>query len=114
MMRRMKSRLMPDRGGGIDDELELRPFVRLGDRVASDRGGKAALWADGQPVEIDVAGCFLRAPPEIGDALQRRRLAADEPEHDALVLDETQRAEIAGPRRVVFEQEMIDARTGEE
>src|SRR5689334_21244110 len=103
---------MPDRGGGIDDELELSPFDRLGDRVASDRGGKAALRADREPLEIDVAGRFLGAPLEIGDALQRRRLAADEPKYDAFVLDETQRAEVAGARRVVFEQEMIDARAG--
>src|SRR5262249_31402885 len=47
------------------------------------------------------------------DALEFRGLAADEAEHDAFVLDETQRFEIAGPLRVEFQQEMIDPGSAE-
>src|SRR5262249_38311975 len=76
-------------------------FVRFAQRIAGGRAGEAALRRDGQPVEIDVARRLVGAPLEVVHPLQRRRLAADEAEHHALVLrHEAQRLEIARARRV--------------
>ena len=60
-----------------------------------------------EPLGIDEARRIVDPAPERVEALERRRLAADQAEHHALVLDETQRREIAGALGVVFEQEVI-------
>src|SRR5262249_54984661 len=53
------------------------------------------------------------ATGEILDAFKRRRLAADQAQNDALVLDEAERLEITSPPRVVLQQEVIDPGSAE-
>src|SRR5216683_4979336 len=102
--------LCPDRARGIDDEPQLGALVRLAQGIAGDAAGEAALRADRQAVEIDVPRSFVGAAAQDLEALERRRLAADEAEHRALALrNEAQRRKIARARRVVFEQEVVDA-----
>jgi len=53
------------------------------------------------PLGVDVLRRFPGAALEQIDRLERRRLGADEPEHDAFRLrNEAQRREIAGARSV--------------
>src|SRR5262249_4935538 len=52
--------LLPDVAGGFNDERQLRSLVVFGQRVPGHRAGEAALGADRQTVEFDVARGFLR------------------------------------------------------
>jgi hypothetical protein len=98
----------------VDNQCQLPALVVFGDRIAGNGTGKSALRADGEPVEIDVTGCFVDAAFERIEAFQHRRLRADHAQHHALVLRyETQRRKIAGARRVKFEQEVIHLRIRE-
>ena len=99
----------PDLARRFDDQFQFLRLIGLAQRIAGDRRGKAALRADRELRQIDVTRGVVDAAAQIVVTLQRRRLAADEAEHDALVLrHKPQRLEIAGARRVVFEQEMAD------
>src|SRR5207302_11225107 len=79
-----------------------------GERVAAGTTGEATLRADGQPLEAEILRRFLNSTLQAIHTFQHRRLAADEPEHDALPLrDEAQRREVARSRGVIFEQKMV-------
>src|SRR6202162_2812553 len=104
-----------NRARGIHGEAELGALVGLGDRVAGHGGGETALWADRQPVEIDVFSRCVDALAQAIQALEHWRLAADQAQHDAFVFrHEAKRLEIARTRRVVFQQEMVDVGVDEE
>jgi uncharacterized membrane protein YeaQ/YmgE (transglycosylase-associated protein family) len=72
------------------------------------------LGADPQPVECDEARCLFGSPLRRVETLELRHLAAHKAQHHPLVLHETQRCKIAGARRVIFEQEVIDPGLAEE
>src|SRR5262249_37177172 len=99
----------PDRAGGFHHACELGALIDLAQWITGGAAGKAALRADRQAVGIDVARRLADAPPQRVHALELRRLAADKPEHHALVRwYQPQRREIARTRRVVFQQEVPD------
>src|SRR6185436_11799357 len=64
-------------------QLGLLHFGR--DRIAQLRAGKAALWADGEVIEWDVAACFVDPASERGVVLEDIHLARDQAEHDRFV-----------------------------
>src|SRR3954452_7767415 len=99
----------PALGRRLDDEAQLRPLLLLGDRVALDRRGEAALRRQAELVEIDVLRRRLDAPLELVLALELRALRRDEPEHDDLALrDEAQRLEPARALVVPLHEEPVD------
>ena len=63
--------------------------------------------ADAEAIERNELCSFIDAALQIVKRLQHWRLGADEAKHDALCFrHKTQRFEIAGPRGVIFEQEV--------
>ena len=97
------------RGCGVDDEAQLGPLLVLGQGVALDRAGEAALRAQAQPVERDVGGRLVDAPGELVGRLQLGPLAGDQAEHDLLAVGhEAQRGEVPGAFVVVLEEVAID------
>src|SRR5215831_20520714 len=76
--------LLPDRPRGIDEEPQLRALVRRGERIAAGAAGEAALRANRQPLELDVLRRFVDAAPQVVHGFERGRLAADDPQYDAL------------------------------
>src|SRR5262249_37224945 len=87
----------PDLAGDLDHVSELAPLLVLAHNVALLGAGEAALRAQVQAVEIDVAGRLLDPALDRVLRLERRKLAADEAEHDVAVLrQEAQRLEAAG------------------
>src|SRR5262245_50178072 len=103
------------RARSVHRQPQLRALVRLAQRIARRTAGEAALRADRQPLEADVLRRFVGAASQAIHAFKHGRLAADEPEHDALPLGhEAQRRKVARPRRVVFEQEVVRVGAREE
>ena len=98
---------VPDGLRGIDDQLQFCPLIRLGDGIACNGGGKAALRADRELIEIDILRCLADASLEDLDTLKNRGLAADKAQHHALVFDKTEWLEVASSLGVVFKQEMV-------
>src|SRR6185369_13645422 len=104
----MGASLLPDRARGIDHELELGALVRFAQWIAGGAAGEAALRADGKPIKIDMPRRLVDTAPQRVQAFELRGLAADKAEHHALALGHKgERREIARPRRVVFQQEVI-------
>src|SRR4051812_26259665 len=66
----------PDFSRAIDNEPQLRPLVRLGQRIAGSGAGKAALRADGEAVEVDMLCGGVGLTLELVAAFEPRRLAA--------------------------------------
>ena len=96
-------------------ESQLRALVRLGERIAAGAAGEAALRADRQPFELDVLRRLVHSASQAVHGFERRRLAADDPQHNSLSFrHESQRRKIACARRVIFEQEMVCLGTCEE
>src|ERR1044072_1246479 len=94
----------PELARRFNNQRQLAALVVFGHRVAGNGAGKTALRADRQPARIDVAGSLADATPECIESSQHRRLRADDAEHHALVFrHETQRREVAGARRIIFE-----------
>ena len=62
----------PDSRGRFDDVGQLRPLLVLGQRVALDRAGEAALRAEAQPVERHVRGGLVDPGGELVVGLERR------------------------------------------
>ena len=54
----------PDFVRGLDDEPELRELLVVGERVAVDRRGEAALRREAEPLERDEAACLVDPPLE--------------------------------------------------
>src|SRR5262245_16925347 len=104
----------PDRFRCLGHELQLGALVCFRHRVAGNGRGKAALRADRELIERDILRGFAHAALQHLACFECRKLAADETQHHALVLDEAQRLEIAGALGVVFEQEMRDPGAAEE
>ena len=80
------------------------------DRLAATAAaGEAALRAQSQPVEIDIARGLVDPPLDVVLALDHRGLRAHQPQHHGLALGHVpQRREIAGARGVEFEKEGVD------
>src|SRR3974377_511491 len=89
-------RSMPDGLGDADDHFQFSPFIGLGDRITRNSRGKTALRADRKPVEIDILRCLGHPSLENRRLLQNRVLAANDAQHDALILYQPQGFEIAG------------------
>src|SRR5262249_25666764 len=98
----------PNIVGDVDDEAKLAALVVDSDRVADVVAGKPALRAQEELFERDELGGFIDPAFERVARLERRILAGEEAEDDALaVRDEAQGLEAAGARRVVFEEEDV-------
>jgi hypothetical protein len=107
--------LAPDLLRGLDDEAQLGDLLVLGEGVALDGRGEAALRRQAQLLERDVAGGLVDAALEVVLALEDRRLRRDEPEDDLLARrHEAERLEAAGALVVVLEEEAIDLEPAEE
>src|SRR3954447_18608359 len=78
--------LAPDLGGGLDDQAQLRDLLVVGERVALDRRGEAALRRQAELVERHERGRLLDPPHELVLRLELAALRRDEAEHDALAL----------------------------
>ena len=113
--RRETLRLFPNCMRDLNERSKLGPLPRFAERIPGDSARKTALRTNREPVEIDVPRRILHAALQRIGTLKLRSLAADDPQHDALVFrHETQRREVAGTRRIVFEQKMVCVRAREE
>src|SRR5690349_2086427 len=107
-------RSAPDLACGLDDKLELAPLIILGELVAADRRGEAALRRQRQPLQRDIFRRLIDPALQRVLALQRRLLAGDETEDGHLVAGQmAQRLEAAGTVGVVFEEEALDVHRSE-
>src|SRR5690606_30877915 len=102
-------RSVPDGVGDLDDAGQLPLLVVESDGIAADAAGEAALGAERQPLERHDLGGLVDPALELVGARCLRHLGADEPEDHALALRYVaERREIAGPRRIVFEEKDVD------
>ena len=101
-----RSAFAPNVARDLDHQPKFRFLRGRWDRIALLRAGKSALRAQSQPIEIDMAAGLLDAPLERRLVLHRRRFGRHKSEHDGFALGhEAQRRKIAGPRRVIFQEE---------
>src|SRR5262249_46510099 len=95
----------PDFLGDLDRHAQLGPLFFLRQHVAFFAGGKAALRAQAQLVEVDEFCGFVDAPPDRIPRLELPGLGGDQPEHHGAVLRyQPQRLEAAGALGVVFHE----------
>ena len=105
----------PDVGGDVDDEGQLGDLLVVGQHVALDRRGEAALGRQAQLLERHVLRRLVDASLERVLVLERARLGRDEAEHDHLARrHEAQRFEPARARVVVLQKEPVDVQLGEQ
>src|SRR6185312_557608 len=83
--RRCPSRLAPYLLGDLDDQLQLAPLVLLGEDVALDGRGEAALAREAELLERRVARRLLDAALEVVLRLELAALRRHQAEHDLLV-----------------------------
>src|SRR3974377_1467388 len=89
--------LAPDLAGGIDDEGEFAPLGVDREQVARSDGSEAALRADGEIFERDVACGFVDVAAKIILGFKLRLLRSDEAEDNCLAArHEAQRLQGAG------------------
>lgn len=97
---------LPNRSRDIDDEFELSPLLLRSDPVADDGRSEAALRAQSQPVERNVAARLGDARFQFAGLLQLSLFRRDESQDDELVLcDRLQRFEVPRAAIVVLQQE---------
>src|SRR3984885_6964953 len=107
--------LAPDLAGGLDQQLELGPFLVDGQRVSLDGGGEPALPGDAEPVQIDVLGGLVDAPLERVPGLELGGLGGHQAEHDDLVVGhEPERLERPRALVVVLEEEPVHVEPAED
>src|SRR5579875_586332 len=82
----LRSDLTPDRTRRINNQLQFPALVLFAQRIAGNRAGEAALRAERQPLKVDIARGLLDPLLQCVNALEHRRLGADETKHDAAVL----------------------------
>src|SRR5262249_37973834 len=82
---RRGSRTAPHLSGDLDHQAQLLLLDLGRDRVAGIDAGKAALRADREIGEVDMARGLLDALAHGGLAFHGRRLGRDDAEHDGLV-----------------------------
>src|ERR1700688_2580108 len=82
----------PDVSRDLEHALELSPLVALGDEVAGDARGEAALRAQREPLDRDKARGLVDPAPDRVGVLELSGLGGEETEHDdGIVADEAQR-----------------------
>src|SRR3954471_2864487 len=97
--------LAPDLGRKRDDQAQLGELIRFGQEIAGLGAGEAALRAESELVERQMALRLLESALEFVLRFEIRALGGDEPEHDSLALgDQAQGREIAGAWAVIFEE----------
>src|SRR6266487_6597257 len=107
--------LAPDFGGGFDDEGEFGELLVVGEGVAFDGGGEAALGGQAQLVEGEVGGGLVDAAFEGVFGFQVAAFGGNQAQHDHLGgRDEPQRREPAGAVVVVFEEEAVHVQLAEQ
>src|ERR671910_105627 len=57
--------LAPDFRGDLDDQPELGPLLLLGQDIALDRRGEAALWGEAELLDRRVLRCLFDPPLEL-------------------------------------------------
>src|SRR5262249_24248199 len=98
----------PHSVGQLDDASELAPLVIEAQGISTHARRKAALRADTEVIERDVAGRFIDASAQQVKRLELGPLAADQPEDHGLVLRYvTQRRQAARALALVFEEERV-------
>src|SRR6185437_3235624 len=101
--------------GSLDEQRELGTLSVLRDRVASYRGGEAALRADREPLSVDHGAGLAQPVLDLSHRLEFRRLGGDQPEHDNFVLrDRPERVEAARSLVVVLEQQPVSGDLAED
>src|SRR5262245_11303524 len=100
----------PDVVRDIEHQLQLAALVVPSDRLAAaTAAGEAALRAQAQPVEIDIAGGLVDPALDLILAFQHRRLRADQTQHHGLALRQVaQRRELAGARGIELQKDHVD------
>src|SRR3954465_6198458 len=107
--------LGPHLARGLDDERELGPLLVLGQRVALDGRGEAALAREAELLDIDVAAGLLDAALEVVLALEVAALGRHQAEDDLLARGhEAQRLEAPRAGVVVLEEEAVDGEVVEQ
>ena len=107
--------LSPRRACSFYTAQKFAALIGFGERVPRHSGSEAALRTYGETILFDPLRRVIDAAQQIFDILQRSVLRADQPKHDCFTRrDETERLEIAGPRRIEFKKEMCDASTAEQ
>src|SRR3954453_11242691 len=98
--------LGPHLARGLDEERELGPLLGLGQRVALDRRGEAALAREAELLDVNVAAGLLDAALEVVLALEVAALGRHHAEDDEFAgRHEAQRLEASRARVVVLEEE---------
>src|SRR5438105_14655476 len=93
-MQRAASSSAPDPARHLDDAPELRFLVGLGERIALDRAGEAALRAKRELLERRESRSALDFFNQLVFTFQRSSFRRDQPQHDLLPLrQEAQRLE---------------------
>src|SRR5690606_24715047 len=98
-----------DLAGQLRHQPQFGRLIVVAEVVAFVRAGEAALRAEAALVEIDVGGRLVDTPLDDVLGFQLREFAADQAEHHGFFPGhEAQRAEVAGARVVVLEEEDVD------
>jgi hypothetical protein len=93
----------------LDGAGELLPLVGLGEEVAVDGGGEAALVAEAELVEGDIAGRLVDPALERVLRFDLGAFGAHDAEHHGLARGhEAERGEVARAAVVVLEEEAVD------
>src|SRR6266536_5556545 len=96
----------PDLLGGLDDAAELGDLLVVGEQVALDRGGEAALRRQAELLQGHEAAGLVDAPLQLVLGFELAALGGDQAEHHQLALrHEAERLEAAGAGVVVLEEE---------
>src|SRR5436190_16955725 len=113
---RAPTSLAPDFARCLDDQLELRPLLVVGEIVPLERRREAALRRQAELLERHVARRGVDPPLELVLRLESAALRRDEPEHDLLraFRQEAQRLEAAGTLVVPLHEEAVDLELAEE
>src|SRR5262249_9622092 len=99
----------PHRIGQLDNARELAPLVMEAQGISTHARRKAALRADTEVIERNVAGRFIDAPAQQVKRLELGPLAADQSEDHGLVLRYmAERRKAARALALIFEEERVD------
>src|SRR5690348_14269985 len=75
---------LPHAARGVRHQAQLGPLVFFGEKVALRGGSKAALRAERQVFQRNMAGSFIYAPRQLIGILQLWALGAHQPEYNHL------------------------------
>src|SRR6267378_2692194 len=108
-MQKAASSSAPNPARHLDDAPQLRLLLDLGQRIALDRAGEAALRAKRELLQRGESRSAFDSFNQLVFTFQRSSFCRNQPQHDLLYLrQEAQRLEAAGPLAVVLQEIAVD------